>query len=55
VREYRNQSCSAMLMDVPVSHLCFMQLCGITSSSKIHAAVFHDGAAWDFPKASHIH
>ncbi|KAJ7767108.1 hypothetical protein B0H16DRAFT_350836 [Mycena metata] len=35
-------------------HPCFMQLCGITSSSTIHAAVFHDDLI-PFPHFVELH
>jgi hypothetical protein len=34
----------AMLMDLSISHPCFIQLCGIAKTPTMHAAVFHDGA-----------
>jgi hypothetical protein len=38
-----NQCCCSIFMDLPVSHPYFVQLCGITASTAMHAAVFHDG------------
>jgi hypothetical protein len=39
--------CSSMLMGLSVSHPCFVQLCGITTSSTMCAAVFHGGMLFD--------
>jgi hypothetical protein len=42
-----NQYYCSMFMDLPVSHPYFMQLCGFTTSSTMHATVFHGGMLFD--------
>jgi hypothetical protein len=38
-----DRRCCSIFMDFPVSHPDFLQLCGITASSTMHAAIFHGG------------
>jgi hypothetical protein len=45
-----NQRYGSIFMDLSASHPYFLQLCGITTSSTMHAAVFHDGSPLHFLK-----